>query len=163
MVSGKETKVASLVLTLVIAVLLLLPIDVKAAGMSQGCSLWQRMCYPFLHASILHAAVNCWCLLSICFNQSIHIWKLLAAYIIAISYPELFMGSQSTVGMSGLIFALLGIISLSAGRWYINIPILVCIASCGFLLPNINATLHLYSYIVGLMVGMLTTPLPWSR
>lgn len=163
MVSGKETKAASLVLTHIALVLLCLPIDANAVGISRGCSLWQRMCYPFFHATILHALVNCWCLLSIAFNSSIHIWKLMAAYIIAISYPDILMGSQPTVGLSGLIFALLGIISLSAGRWYINVPILLCIASCGFLLPNINATLHLYCYLVGLMVGLLTTPLRWKR
>ena len=163
MVSGKETKAASLVLTIVIAVLLLLPIDVKAAGMSQGCSLWQRMCYPFLHASILHAAVNCWCLLSIVFNRTIMMWQLMAAYVIAVSYPSVWMGQTVTVGLSGMLFALLGIISVMSRKCYLNVAVIGSVILFGYLFPNINASLHLYCYLVGLMVGLLTTPIRWTR
>lgn len=163
MVSGKETKAASLVLTIVIAVLLLLPINVKAAGMSQGCSLWQRVCYPFLHASILHAAVNCWCLLSIVFNRTIMMWQMIAAYVIAVSYPSVWMGQTVTVGLSGMLFALLGIISVMSRKCYLNVAVIGSVILFGYLFPNINASLHLYCYLVGLMVGLLTTPIRWTR
>lgn len=162
MVSGKETKAASLVLTAVIAVLLLLPIDVKAAGMSQGCSLWQRLCYPFLHGSILHAAVNCWCLLSIVFNRTITVWQMIAAYAIAVSYPSVWMGQTVTVGLSGMLFALLGTISVMSRKWYLNVAVIGSVILFGYLFPNINASLHLYCYIVGLAVGFINKPVQWT-
>lgn len=163
MVSGKETKVASLVLTVIIAVLLLIPIDVKAAGMSQGCSLWQRMCYPFLHASILHAAVNCWCLLSIVFNRTIMMWQMIAAYAVAVSYPSVWMGQTVTVGLSGMLFALLGIISVMSRKCYLNVAVIGSVILFGYLFPNINASLHLYCYIAGLAVGAINKPVLWTR
>lgn len=160
MVQGKETKATSLILTLVVLILLCLPIDIKSAGISQGCTLWQRLSYPFLHGSILHAGVNCWCLLSICFNRNTPMWQLIAAYVIAVSYPSILMNSHTaTVGMSGVIFALLGIISLTSRKWYVNVAFIMAIILFGYLLPNIDATLHLYCYLVGLIVGLLTKPI----
>ena len=163
MVSRTKTKVASLVLTLIVSCLLLLPIDVSTVGIRQGCTLWQRLCYPFLHASLLHAGINCWCLLSISFGSNIPLWKLVVAYLIAVSYPSILMGSQSTVGLSGLVFALLGTICVTSRKWYVNISIILGIICFGFLLPHINATLHLYCYLAGLLVGLLTKPVSWRR
>lgn len=163
MVSGKEAQATSLILTVAILFLLLLPIDVKAAGMSQGCSLWQRMCYPFLHASILHAAVNCWCLLSIVFNRTVMMWQMMVAYAIAVSYPSVWMGQTVTVGLSGMLFALLGIISMTSRKWYLNVAVIGSVILFGYLFPNINASLHLYCYIAGLAVGVINKPVQWAR
>lgn len=168
MVQGKETKVASLVLTLIVFCLLCLPIDVSAVGVSQGCTLWQRLCYSFFHANIIHAAVNCWCLLSICFARPISIWQLVVAYIIASTYPidtlSAWYGNQlPTVGLSGVIFALLGIISVMSRKWWLNVAIIGSFIMAGFFLPHINATLHLYCYLVGLLVGLFTTPISWKH
>ena len=168
MVPAEKTQAASLILTLLAFVLMLCPIDIRQWGISQGCTFWQRLAYPFLHASWLHVGLNCWCLLSIVFTRDIKPWQLIMAYIIAISYPVDLLSSTaqalspssplSTVGLSGFIFALLGTISLQSRKWYLNIAIIGTFIAIGFLLPGINATLHLYCYLAGLLVSVLTTP-----
>ncbi len=185
MVPAEKTQAASLILTLLAVVLMLCPIDIRQWGISQGCTPWQRLAYPFLHASWLHCAINCWCLLSIVFAREIKPWQLIIAYIIAISYPVDLLSSPlaseatpspsspllpsaaqalspssplSTVGLSGFIFALLGTNSLQSRKWYLNIAIIGLFIAAGFLLPGINATLHLYCYLAGLLVSVLTTP-----
>lgn len=170
MVPSEKTQAASLVLTLITLCLLMCPIDIQHWGISRGCGLWQRLAYPFLHASLLHCALNCWCLLSIVFFRRIPLWQLIAAYLIAITYPidtlsawlncQLsIINSQSTVGLSGVCFALLGIISLASIRCWLNIIAIGTFICVGFLLPNINASLHLYCYLAGLLVSLLTTPI----
>ena len=163
MVSGAKTKVASLVLTVVVLTALCLPIDVKAVGLSRGCTLWQRMGYISLHGSILHALVNLWCLLSLCFNRNIPLWQFVTSYAIAVSYPTFLMGDGTTVGLSGMIFALLGMISLASSRWHVNVAFCMVIIGFGYLLPNIDASLHLYCYIAGLAVGAINKPVLWTR
>lgn len=160
MVPSEKTQAASLVLTLITLCLLLCPIDIQLWGISRGCGLWQRLVYPFLHGSLLHCALNCWCLLSIVFFRRIPLWQLIAAYLIAITYPADLLGVQTaTVGLSGVCFALLGIISLASIRCWLNIIAIGTFICVGFLLPNINASLHLYCYLAGLLVSLLTTPI----
>lgn len=198
MVPAEKTQAASLILTLLAFILMLCPIDIRQWGISQGCTFWQRLAYPFLHASWLHVGLNCWCLLSIVFTKDIKPWQLIMAYIIAVTYPVDLLSSAlaseaspsspfsplaseatpspsspllpsaaqalspssplSTVGISGFIFALLGTISLQSRKWYLNIAVIGSFIAIGFFVPGINATLHLYCYLAGLLVSVLTTP-----
>lgn len=167
MVSEEKAKAASLVLTLTVIVLALCPVDISGIGIRQGCPLWQRLSYTFLHAGIMHAIANCWCLLSLTFGQRVRLWQLAVSYAIAVTYPvdticSLQASCLSTVGMSGLCFALIGIITPSARRAAFFLSLAMLLAA-GFLFPGVNATLHLYCCLAGLIVGLLTTPVSWKR
>lgn len=164
MVSGAKTKAASLILTLVVIVVTLWSPDLTGSGLYQGCTLWQRFSYPFLHASLLHCIVNCWVLLSVAFSRKVPFWQLFTAYIIAITYPVGIFTSlaeyDAVVGLSGLVFALLGIITPSTAK-LAGVLSIVTFILIGAIMPNVAWTLHLYCYLVGLTVGMITTPVSW--
>ncbi len=166
MVSGAKAKTASLVLTLVVVAVALLSPDLTGMGLYQGCTLWQRLSYLFLHASLLHCFVNCWVLLSVVFSRKLPFWQLIAAYIIAITYPVGIFASlaeyDAVVGLSGMVFALIGIITPSTAK-LAGVLSIVAFILIGAIMPNVAWTLHLYCYLVGLIVGMITTPMSWQQ
>ena len=141
-------------------------VDVSRFGVCRGCTLTARLSYSFLHASFVHAAVNCWCLLSIVFTFNIPMWQLVVAYAVAISYP---FGGSPTVGLSAVCFCMLAIVSFQTiRRWFFHAWVLSFIVA-GYVFPLLlslvgmdvarpNNTLHIYSYVVGLIVGFLNSP-----
>lgn len=164
MVRRKKTKIATLVLSLVIVVLSLCPVDYNAVGLHQGCSMAARMVYPFFHANVFHALVNVWCLLSLVFYYDLSAPKILTAYLIAVTVPPslltthyslLFAPSANTIGFSGVCFALMGLALFTEKRKvYFNAWVCAFI-SLGFLFPNVNGVLHWYCYFAALFVGLL--------
>lgn len=147
-------------MTAIVIVLSCFPDVGKTIGMYAGCPWSGRLLYSFAHANFLHAAINCWCLLSITFIYNISWRSLLAAYIIAVSYPSAWMGSTPIVGLSGVCFALLGIVALRVVRKLYYQAWIVCYLLIGFMFPNAAAWLHVYCYILGLFVALLNMPLP---
>lgn len=156
---SKTTKTITLILSIGIMITSFLPIDFYIVGISKNCSLEQRLVYHFFHVGFFHALTNSIALLSISFSRKLYCWQLIAAYAIAITIPQLCLYDKPTVGLSAIIYALFGIISLSSRRKVIyNIFVVVCI-SIGFLFPYSNALIHLYCYIGGFVVSVLTTPI----
>jgi len=121
--------------------------------------------YPFVHASLLHCVVNCWCLLCIVFLYDIRPVMLIGAYIIAASYPCSFLdflypsGMLPTVGASGICYALLGRYSFGVKRKLYYQLWWACFIGIGFFFPNCNAWLHLYCYLCGLVLALLNKPI----
>ena len=184
MVRGKKEKAAVLVLTAVCIILCLcVPTELLAhIGIAKDAMLWQRLAYPFFHASLAHTLINCWCLLSIVFMYDVSAAYLIIAYLIAVTYPVntvcsfqylIFNVQYSipTVGLSAVCFALLGMVSFQAKRklffhfWILSFFALSeitarLLSAYGYDITPPNNTLHLYSYVVGLMVGFLNSPMP---
>lgn len=128
-------------------------------GISTHCSILQRIIYPLFHASAIHAVANVWCFISVIFIFNISFNYMLTAYLIAVVAPDIVLLSLPTVGLSAVCFALFGIVAFKVKqKLYFNTCMAVYIAS-GFILPSINGSLHLYSYIVGLLVGLLNMPI----
>lgn len=137
----------------------------NTVGIYAECSVLGRLLYSFYHVNILHALLNTWCLLSLMFFYDITIWRLLLAYIIAITIPIDTLGrfiesmTLPTVGLSAVVFVLSGSISFEVLRkWYYQAWMLFYII-IGFLFPNTNAWLHLYCYLAGLVVALLNKPI----
>lgn len=161
MVHGKESKTAVLVTVLVIVVLSLLPHDVWGdVGLYAGAPCSNRFLYPLFHASFIHALVNSWCLLSIVFIHEISIWLLLTAYMVAVLVPVPLLSEVPTVGCSCACFFLLGAL-IPKVRWKCRFvsSVALCIA-VGFLFPSVNALVHLYGFLAGLVVSFFNMPLP---
>ena len=154
-----------------------------AVALSPGCTLSARLLYPFFHGSFLHALLNCWVLLCLVFYYNIGIGNMLLAYLVAVTVPtgnySLFtihysLVSAPTVGFSSVVFCLLGITSwLVERKLYYHCWIGSFIAM-GYILPYLcsvygltvavpNNLLHIYCYVVGLLVGFLNAPAPWQR
>lgn len=171
MVRREKEKAATLILSLACIIICLLTpvmgVSLIDMGICSGCSLTARFAYSFFHASVPHALINCWCLLSIAFIYRVSFGYLIAAYIIAVLYP--FGGDIPTVGLSAVCFALMGMVSLqSQRRLYFHAWVLSFIGVSALLAAFLrelisiappNNLLHLYCYVCGIIIGILNTPL----
>lgn len=137
--------------------------DWYAVGVFRGCNILQRLGFSFFHASLLHAAVNAWCFLSILFIHNVSWARMIVAFIIAVVAPDLVLSDVPTVGLSAVCFALLGSIAFEVGRKIYYNGCMALYIFLGFLFPNVNGWLHLYSYLAGLLVGLLVMPIPCRR
>lgn len=158
MVQKRNAKVVSLALTVIVIVLCLVPVTASSVGIAAGVPLLPRLVYPFFHTNILHAGLNAWTLLCIVFYYDASLWKIVLSYVIAVSFPADTLSSPLTIGLSGVCFALMGEIAFNVRRklyWQMWMLFFIAI---GFLLPNVNAALHLYCYTVGCIIGLLDIP-----
>ncbi len=153
------SKSLSLLLTVLILIISIHHVeDWSTVSIYTGCGLGCRMLYPFYHANLLHALLNAWCLLSIIFIYDISLLRFILAYIIAVTIPSFCLSDTPTVGMSGLVFALFGSISFEVQRkTYYQLYMLAYLV-VGFLFPNTNALVHLYCYILGVVLALLNKP-----
>lgn len=138
----------------------LIPLDVQSLGLFPTCPVANRFFYQFIHTGWLHMSVNIWCLLCIVFLYKIRPAMLLESYLISASFPCSLAGligydMLPTVGLSGMIYALLGLYSTQVvnkiryhGWWAVFIGI-------GFFFRGSNALLHLYCYLVGFVWSLL--------
>lgn len=154
MLRRKKTKVFSLALSLIMLALVFAPVDPKTVGLCFHASCapyWSygNLTYSFFHANILHWLLNVWCFLSCVFLADVSFRNLLLAYLVACSVPAL--SSTPTIGLSGVCFALLGMIMWkSANRRTYNLIIGVTVLSMVALCPKaVNNVLHIYCYLLG--------------
>ena len=171
MLRREKAQATSLVLLVVCIALTFFRIDLTSVSLAKGCTIYARALYSFFHTSTFHALVNCWCLISVVFIYDISIASLLLAYIIAATYP--FAGTP-TIGMSGMCFALLGMICFQVERkvyyhiWWLSFisfgylaPCIADIVGIDIAMPNNN--LHLYCYLVGSLIALLNAPILHER
>ena len=134
-------------------------------GICAGCDFSARLLYPFFHASLLHALINGWVLLAIVFRYDITIHRLLLAYAVAASVPADTLAWIAptmripTVGLSAIVFFLLGSISFQVRRKAYFHSWMAFYLIIGWIMPGLNATLHLYSYLLGFVVALLNKPI----
>lgn len=159
MVKKKAAKATSLLVSILMFCFSLQDIvDWSAVGIFTGCRLGCRFSYPFYHVGVLHALLNAWCLLSVVFIYDISLLRLCFAYIIAVLVPSFCLSNIPTVGLSGIVFALFGSISFEVERKVYYQLWMIVYLIIGFLFPNTNAWVHLYSYLAGCMVALLNKP-----
>lgn len=160
MVRQKEAKNAAL-LTAVVVILMSFTFvpDWSVVGVAEGAPLAARFVYSFFHASTFHALVNVWCLLSIVFLYDVSIWRLLTAYIVAVIVPGFLLSEVPTVGLSCVCYFLLGSLIFEVKRKLYFISSMALYIAVGFLFPSVNAVIHVYGYLAGLLVGLLNAPL----
>jgi len=181
MVRRKKTKTTTLILTVIC--LLLSAVQWAArfpladVAIYKGCPIFARLTYSFFHASMPHALINCWCLLSIVFIYDISISSLIIAYITAVTFPidttssvfGGFVADVPTVGLSAVCFSLLGQIAFQVKHkrlfhtWVLSFIAIgftlppIC-SVCGYAIATPNNTIHIYCYVAGLLVGFLNSP-----
>ena len=152
-------KLAALILTaILVAVYFCAPVDCSVVGLTKQGG-WPRLYYSFLHASVLHLVVNCWCLLSIAFAYTIKPWQLVLAIVTATLTPAFCLYDTPTVGLSVAVYALLGMWALHVRRKLFYSAWILSYLSIGFLFPAVNVLAHIYGYMAGLLVSLLTMPM----
>ena len=159
MEAGKTVVLAASIGVAVVA-LAIVPVRIGAAA---GASLAERLAHPLCHANIFHALANTWCLVSVAHHYRPSVWELLGSYAIAVSVPSFVLSDTPTLGLSGACFALLGMMVRKVQRrLYYNAWALAFVA-IGFLIPAVNAALHLWCLAVGEFVAILNIPAPWNK
>ena len=169
MVREKEAKIASLAVSAIIIIIYLTCSDVARFGICAGAGVGQRVVYHFFHSSIFHALLNAWCLLSVVFVFDISLSLLFTAFIIASTYPAdslfhlLHLSSLNvpTVGLSGVCYALMGMMVYRVQRKMYYNGWLAFYIALGFLFPNTNGWIHLYCYAVGILMGYVNKYVKW--
>ena len=159
MLRRKKTKVVALLTAIATLALLFVNYDPEAVGIYRdaGGVCWsaRQLTYHFFHANLLHLALNLWCFLSCVFLADVSAGKLTAAYFIASSVPA--WQAVPTVGLSGVCFALLGLVMWqSHNKMYCNVCVIASIALPELLLHgHVNSALHAYCYSVAVIMGGL--------
>lgn len=149
-----------IVLAAILLMAAVLPFDGETFALCCGSPTRNRFLYHFFHASFLHFALNAWCLLSVAFTFEITVADLVIGFIGASIVPVTW--ATPTIGLSGVCFALLGRFSYCVQkRLTYHFYMTACIAA-GLLVPGVNGVIHLYCYAVGLLYGLLSTPIRWK-
>lgn len=143
--------------------LLFLPIEHRPWALSSEGSTLGRFTYHFFHVSILHWLLNAWALLSLAFYYKVDRLELLLGYLVASSVPATSLYTLTgasilvmpTVGLSGLAYALMGLIlpRIVDKKRYLGWSALSL--ALGFLLPHVNAYVHLWAFASALPVGFI--------
>lgn len=121
-----------------------------------------RLAYPFIHAHPLHAAVNGWVLLQLAFRTPLTLRRLLLAFVVAWSCPAFIAvwptaSSSSVVGLSGVLYALFGMwMPRVANRLRYNAIVALWLAA-GLCATSVAVGLHLYCYLLGILLSFLQT------
>ena len=121
-----------------------------------------RLAYPFIHAHPLHAAVNGWVLLQLAFRTPLTLRRLLLAFVVAWSCPAFVAAwptanPSSVVGLSGVLYALFGMLMPRvANRLRYNAIVALWLAA-GLCTTSVAVGLHLYCYLLGILLGILQT------
>lgn len=159
MVRRKKEKTLSLAIAIFILCLSLCDFNYMEVGASQHPTLSARLLYSFFHTNIFHALINIWCFLSVVFVYEPSWRRLLLTYIIAVAVPPLALSTTPTIGLSVVCYALLGATTFEVQRKLYYTMWIATFVALGFLFPYVNATIHLYGYLAGLIVGLLNAPL----
>lgn len=118
-----------------------------------GNGLHVALTYHFFHANIFHLAANVLSIWAIFAKDRRYAWcSLIVAYVCAtISW---YCTSSDVVGISNMIFALLGLRtpSLKDGWWRRRTVIVFLLVTAGMaLVPGISAGTHLVSFFLGVL------------
>ena len=165
----KTEKAAALWLSLILICIAIASgrADWHLVGLYADGPWWGRFSYVFFHANLLHAALNCWCLLSVVFLYEVRWPRLLLALAVAASVPAGVLGEYfvslhaPTIGLSGMVYALFGLLSFDVRRrWYYQ-GCMAMYLSLGFFLPNSSAVVHLWCYALGLLLAAVRYLYKW--
>lgn len=151
-------KIEIVIFGVVCAVMLMLGIDAMLVGVYDGCRWYQHLTYQFFHANIFHLAVNLYVMWLCVTRFKLSQRQMLMCFIISALAPATL--SMPTIGASGIVYAMLGIINTMVAkklRFAMWIAVYIAISA----LFNCNWSIHLYCYALGFMFNSIT--LLWTR
>ena len=150
MAKHEKTKILSFVLSAVIIVVSLLDIDFSHYALSPLNSPFGNIAYHFFHVNILHAIVNVWCLLGIVFFYKIRVRDFIIAFAVAASFPTQLCIAPS-VGLSGMLYALMGLIMPQVYSRTYFIACLVLWNVVAWIVGGFGVEVHAYCFVVALL------------
>ena len=113
----------------------------------------QMFLHHFFHGNIFHLLVNCFSLYFIVPRAKR--WHLATGYIIG--SLSLLAATSPVVGFSNIIYAVIGVRSPSFDSYWWKHPgtkTFLIVTALMIFLPNVSATTHIVSFVVGVIVSM---------
>lgn len=150
--NDKKNKAVAIAL---IAVLVALRILLGTPDYLLERSAVSALTYHFFHANTLHLAVNCYALF-VLLARGIRTKEIVAAYVIGTL--AFFCAHSPTVGMSNILFALMGLRTPSLrSRWWRSTNTIIFLAVMfGYIfVPGVSAFTHIVSFFAGCAVACL--------
>ena len=125
-------------------------------GFTSSSPRWTHLTYPFVHVSVIHLAVNLTALLALWNGRHMNRFLLLAlAYLAAVSSSLFFMKDIPTLGMSGIVFGMVGLKYATAITERNTLYAAVMLAA-GCIPVGMNITVHMLSFLFGFTFGLIT-------
>ncbi len=147
----EKAKAVTLLVALACVVMLVVSPDGADVGLYRHSPWWHRLAYMFCHGNIIHLAFNVYALLYIVFLLPVGMRMLTFAVLSAVTVPEMLLGCIPAVGLSGVVFFLLGaILYMVKGKKHYLLTNTGVIAF-GVLLPNIAWGVHAWCFSWGLI------------
>lgn len=151
-------KVEIIAFGIVCAVMLMLGIDAMLVGIYDGCRWYQHLTYQFFHANIFHLVINLYVMWLCITRFKLSQRQMLMCFIISALPPATL--PIPTIGASGIVYAMLGIINtMVVKKLRFAMWIAAYIATSA--LFNCNWSIHLCCYALGFMSNSIT--LLWTR
>lgn len=163
MVSTPHAKNLAIILAIAVLTLSVL-LPPSAANLVPGAPIADRLLAPMLHASVLCALLNCWCLTGAVFLYELPLGALLGGYLCAVCIPDICLYPElPTVGLSTVCFFLFGYAAPRARRVVAYNLIMLLYILLGYLpaifgAPLVNVPAHIYGYITGVLAALLFSP-----
>lgn len=141
--------------TVALVTVLLYLFGVKPLPLSTGDPIWNRLTYHFFHGSIFHLLANLLAVYAIS-KRGLSYSSIVIAFIIACLAPA--TGTQ-VVGLSGFLFALVGVIygfylpAPKAVTWVFIIYVINIV--CATAIPQMAVEVHISTFTSGIFVGFI--------
>ena len=133
-------------------------------GVGPSCGIVPRLLHPLVHVGLLHAVANVYVLWQLVFFCDIRCRHLLGAFVVACCCPSWLAtwpydwmhpsaGPTSVVGLSGVVFALVGMqVHRWAGRWRCC-ALLLLWQVLGLCVGTVAVGMHLYCFVAGVALA----------
>lgn len=148
MVQTKITLIAILAITFFSG------IPCEEFGVSSTSPWWTHFTYHFFHGNLIHLLSNVYAIWFCVNKKRFTIITLLSAYLLSVAASFIVGSPIPIVGLSGMIFVILGI-NLSSVPTKINIVYMLAILIVGYIIPNISGSTHLACFLVGLITSAI--------
>lgn len=159
--ASRKVRQAALIYASILIGIYVFGISYEDYALTDTFSLRRHLLYHHFHANIWHLLCNVWAFLTIAFYWNVTASRLCLAYILASTYPQELFGGNPIVGISGLIYVLVGMSALNPpttkGKIKYNAYVLLTI-SAGLVIPMISVGVHAYCYVAGVLVALLNYP-----
>lgn len=138
-------------------VMLTVQVNVEPERLWMNCdSPWYtHFTYIFCHAGWMHLIINAYALLHLVFICHASWRNMSVAWVISFLLP--YTGEMPVVGMSTLIYALLGLVIVDSPKWITLIAINAAIILSSVFIPHIAVIPHLVCFASGIIIGYLTS------
>ena len=129
-------------LTISVLLIILSFFNIHEYGIKEDCTIIDRLVYPFFHANPFHALINIYVYLGMVFLFGSSMLDMVIAYIICVCVPPTMLNTTTTIGLSGLVYALIGI------------SVIIPLAFTS-MLPLIAFGVHAWCYVVGVLYSII--------